>query len=269
MSEELESITSKIWGETALPDHPHVADKCLLAGYDVYGDLLGNVHWVEYLYILFRQTAPTEEQRDMLNHLAVAIACSGQRDHCTQAAMSAAAAGSTLASSLIAALAVGAGQLGGGHEVYHAMLDWQICTMDKIKWKQQIENFVENHAVEPIWPEVEHPPGYTPIGTCCATPVVKTLNLLADISIAKHARWLQGNRLSLEEFAGMPLSMAGVAACAFVDLGFDPQQGEMMYLLLRLPGAAALSLEQHQRGWRDYIFHRDGLNVTNDPGEDS
>jgi citrate synthase len=35
-----------------------------------------------------------------------------------------------------------------------------------------------------------------------------------------------------------------VAAAAFCDLGFDAQQGEMLYLLLRLPGAAAHALEQ-------------------------
>lgn len=268
MPKELESITSEVWGESSLRGHPYVADKCLLAGYDVYGDLLGKVRWIEYLYLLFKHAAPSAEEADMLNHLAVAIACSGQRDHGVQAAMSAAAAGSTLASTLIASLSVGAGQLGGAHEVSHVLTDWKACQLDKQKWLSRIECFAEDRNVEPVWPQLEHPPGFNPLATVCSTPIIQTLEQLSVISFATHTQWLMENRLSLEEKAGMPLAMTGLAGAAFYDLGFDPQQGEMLYLLLRLPGAAALALEQHERGWRDYIFHRDGLDITNDPGEE-
>ncbi len=42
----------------------------------------------------------------------------------------------------------------------------------------------------------------------------------------------------------MPLAMTGLAAAAFADLGFTPMEGEMLHLLLRLPGTAAHALEQ-------------------------
>jgi citrate synthase len=38
----------------------------------------------------------------------------------------------------------------------------------------------------------------------------------------------------------------------------------MLYLLLRLPGAAAHALEQHERGWRTLPFYNDGLILTKD-----
>ena len=42
----------------------------------------------------------------------------------------------------------------------------------------------------------------------------------------------------------------------------------MFYLLLRLPGAAAHALEQHERGWRNLPFYGDGLILTKDtPGK--
>ena len=64
-----------------------------------------------------------------------------------------------------------------------------------------------------------------------------------------------------------PLAMTGVAAAAMIDLGFDVDQGEMLYLLLRLPGAAAHALEQREYGWRHYPFFADGLELEDDPGE--
>jgi citrate synthase len=49
--------------------------------------------------------------------------------------------------------------------------------------------------------------------------------------------------------------MAGVAAAIFGDLGFTPQEGEMLYLLLRLPGAAAHALEQSAGGFKQFPFY--------------
>ncbi len=48
--------------------------------------------------------------------------------------------------------------------------------------------------------------------------------------------------------------MSGVAAAAFRDLGLNAEQGEMLYLLLRLPGAAAHALEQKQVGFKRFPF---------------
>jgi citrate synthase len=73
---------------------------------------------------------------------------------------------------------------------------------------------------------------------------------------------LQDNRQQLEEAAGCPLAFSGVAAAALFDLGFAPEQAEMLYLLLRLPGAAVHSLEQEKLGWRKYPFFADGFKLN-------
>ena len=41
----------------------------------------------------------------------------------------------------------------------------------------------------------------------------------------------------------------------------------MMYLMLRLPGAAAHALEQKQIGWKKYPFFGTDLKIVNDPGK--
>jgi len=54
-----------------------------------------------------------------------------------------------------------------------------------------------------------------------------------------------------------------VAAAALADLGFNPDQGEMLHLLLRLPGAAAHALEQRTASYKDFPFFV--LDLQDDP----
>jgi citrate synthase len=70
----------------------------------------------------------------------------------------------------------------------------------------------------------------------------------------------------LEAVTGIPLAITGVAATIFHDLGFRPPQGEMLYLLFRLPGAAVHALEQKELGFRYFPFFRDAIHLENDPG---
>lgn len=272
----LEPITTAIWQETADDKDPFMAQSCLCAGFNVFEDLLGKASWVEYLYLLFQQEQASPAQAKLLNDIGVAIGNAGPRDHSIQAAMSAAAGGSTLASCLMAALAVGAGQLNGGHEIYHAVNIWQRCGRDLSLWQQTLE---EQHYLKyqqannghnfSVWPELEHPPGFAPHGSDCAKPVLQTLTHLAGIRACPQENsalsWLLQHRQALEQASKMPLAMTGVVAAAFIDLGLDSQQAELLYLLLRLPGAAAHALEQHRLGWRDYPFHPQGIKLTNDP----
>ena len=263
-----ESIESAFWQEYAEADNPFAATKCRCAGYDVYGDLLDKVNWIEYLYLLFHTEAPTAQQVKLLNGLAVAIANPGPRDYSVHAAMAAGAGGSTLASALMAALAVGAGNLGGARDVYQALLVWERCGSDFSQWLPVLRHWQEQQQALPVstWPAPEHPPGFDPNGVSCPAPVRQTLTYLADNTIAERLLWLRENRYQLEAEAGLPLAFSGVAAAAFADLGCSPQQAEMLYLLLRLPGAAAHALEQLQLGPKSFPFYRHGIDLNNDPG---
>ena len=130
---------------------------------------------------------------------------------------------------------------------------WGQCGADIAAWRQQLESASQSQD-EDIWPAMEHVPGFDPNGVSCAAPIRQTLRYLSGCATGGPLSWLQQNREELERIAGSPLTMTGLTACAFVQLGFEPSQGEMLFLLLRLPGAAAHALEQEGYGWRRYPF---------------
>jgi len=264
MSTAKEVIQTRIWDEIAEESNPFVARQCYCCGYDVYGEIIGNSSWIEYLYLLFKQERPDKKQIFLLENIAIALANPGLRDHSVRAAMNAGVGGSTYASCLIAALAVGAGQLGGAHEVAVCMKYWLSSGQNVQNWKNRITQPDEDDSK--IWGKLEHTPGFNPHGSNGIKPVIQTLSLLTRHGSNGVLGWLAHHRIELEEAVNCSLSFSGVAAAVFVDLGLSPSQGEMLYLLLRLPGAAVHALEQEKNGWRRYPFFDDKLELVNDPG---
>jgi citrate synthase len=259
----METIHTRIWQEEAEPDNAFAALSCHCHGYDVYGDLLVHASWIEYLFLLFRGEAPSPQQARLLEGLAIALANPGPRDAAVHAAMCGGVGGSTSASCLMAALAVGAGASGGAREVWLAMEDWNKHGTDLALWKKCLATKPVADPAD-VWPAPGHPAGFDPYGVRCTTPVLQTIAYLSDLGCGQSLAWLQANRLALESAAGLPLALSGVAAAALRDLGYTPAQGEMLHLLLRLPGAAAHALEQKDYGYKNFPFFQ--VELENDPG---
>ena len=266
MSDKQEVIHTKIWREVPEEDNPFAARECYCSGYDVYGDLLGKISWIEYLYLLFRLELPSREHARALETLAVAIANPGIRDHSVRAAMNGGVCGSTRASSLIAAISVGAGNLGGGREVHEIIALWQSIGCDLPAWQGYARNPPVTERID-VWFPMEHLPGFDPNGARCPLPVLQTLDSLAALLPGGCAEWLVSHRGMIEESVGYPLAMSGVIGAALFDLGFSCAQAESLYMFLRLPGAAAHALEQEEYGWNQYPFFGDAIKYT--PNNDS
>jgi len=247
-----DAIRTRIWREEPESGNPFAARAAYCRGYDVYGEMLGRARWVEMLILLFREETPTKAEADLLEALAVALANPGPRDPAVHAAMAGGVGGSTAASCLMAALAVGAGQYAGGREVYLAMEAWNACGTDLDAWRRRFAAPTSEEVS--IWPAPQHPPGFDPHGVSTPTPVKQALAGLAFVSPGPRLPWLEQQRAELEAATGLPLALSGVAAAAFADLGFSPEQGEMLHLLLRLPGAAAHALEQRGYGHKKFPF---------------
>lgn len=263
-----EPLHSSIWYEEAEPDDPFAARAAYCRGFDVYGEMLSAASIADYLFLLFAGSAPTPAQARTLEALGVALGNPGPREVSVQAAMNAGVSGSPAAACLMAALAVGAGQYGGAREVFHAVAAWERNGTDVEAWRRFAAGGPPAEDRPDLWPASEHPPGFNPHGVTCPMPVRQMLALLADISPGPRSRWLHAHRRELEAAAGLPLAMPGVAAAALADLGLEPDHAEMLYLLLRLPGAAAHALEQRSAGWRRFPFYGDALVVTDDPASD-
>lgn len=245
-------VRTRIWREEPEADNAFSTRSAHCHGYDVYDGMLGRARWVEMLMLLFRGERPTAAQADLLEMLAIALANAGPRDPAVHAAMCGGVGGSTAASCLMAALAVGAGQYTGAREVFLAMQMWADCGTDEQAWQRVLAE----PATGPlgVWPGLEHAPGFDPHGSSAATIVLQTLRGLAHLDGTGRLDWLASRRITLETAAGGPLTMAGVAAAALATLGFTPEEGEMLHLLLRLPGAAAHALEQRGFGHKGFPF---------------
>lgn len=265
MAADLPPINTRIWHEEPEPDNPFATRAAYCRGYDVFGQMVGKARWVEMLFLLFRDDLPAPAALDMLESLAVALANPGPRDPSIHAAMCGGVGGSTAAASLIAALSVGAGRYRGARDVFAAMEAWQAVGDRLVDWPEAVANF-DGEATD-IWPDQKRAAGFDPHGVSTATIVRQLLETLASLGATDHALarlgWLAAHREQVETRIGLPLDISGVAAAAFCDLGFTPAEGEMLYLLLRLPGAAAHALEQKAGGFKQFPFY--SVELTDDP----
>jgi citrate synthase len=255
-----ETIHTRIWLEEPEADNPFATRAAYCHGYDVYGEMLGQARWVDMLFLLFRGEAPTQGQAALLEALSVALANAGPRDPANHAAMCAGVGGSPAASALMAALAVGAGQYTGAREVVLAMRAWSECGTDLEAWQCRLQR--RGEPAQGTWPACDHCPGFDPHAPRMSTIVRRSLD-----HMERHGArlaWLAAHHETLQHSADGALTLAGVAAAALCDLGFSAEQGEMLYLLLRLPGAAAHALEQRSAGYKNFPFF--ALELEDDPG---
>ena len=267
--EETTYLESSIWLEEPEPNNDFACRAAYCHGYDVYGEMVGNAGWADMIYLLFRGEAPARSQRDALQILAVALANPGPRSASVHAAMCAGVGGAPAAAALTAALAVGAGTAGGAREVFYAVQAWAECGTTLGAWRNRWATRSEQGTeLLDAWPTPEHAVGFDPLGVSTPTPVKQVLACLAALADDSRCAWLLSNLSSLEQAAGHPLSMVGVAAAAFADLGMLPEEAEMLFLLLRLPGAAAHALEQRRLGHKRFPFYSIDLeSATSGVGE--
>lgn len=257
-----EQVHTRIWHEEPEADNAFATRSALCHGYDVYGDMLGQARWVDMLFLLFRGEAPSADQARLLEAVGVALANPGPRDAAVHAAMCAGVGGSTSAAALIAALSVGAGKSGGAREVWAAMKLFNDCGCSPSAWERALAAPTDECAG--IWQQADRAPGFDPHAAQASGIVDRTLQVLAALSVGSCLPWLAESRAQLETATGRGLAMTAVAAATFVDLGFTPDQGEMLHLLLRLPGAAAHALEQREQGHKSFPFF--ALDLQDDPG---
>ena len=246
-------IHTRIWQDEPEPDNPFATRAAYCRGYDVHGELVGQARWVQMLMLLLRDELPSDAALATLEALAVALANPGPRDASVHAAMCAGVGGSTAASALIAALSVGAGRHGGARDVHDALRMWRQCGPDLQAWSA----YVASTAADPVevWPARAHVPGFDPHGVSTPTSVRQLLATLARLGGGARAGWLLAHLDEAHAVLGLPLAISGVAAAVLADLGLSPDEGEMLYLLLRLPGAAAHALEQKAGGFKQFPFY--------------
>lgn len=257
---------SNFWLEEPEESNPFAAKQCFCSGYDVYGEVVPQASWFDYLLLMFIGEKPAPAKTALLEKLAMILANPGPREASVRAAMNAGVAGTNHSSALMAALAVGAGQYGGAQEVSVSVRLWRECGQDLQKWIERLFSPEEDERAD-IWLPMEHAPGFDPNGSCITTPVWQALDYLVELAPEDGALlWLKKHREALEVAVGYPLALSGVAAAAFVDLELNEDQASMLYLILRLPGAAAHAIEQKEMGWKNFPYYGPAIELADDPG---
>lgn len=247
-------VHTHIWREVAAEGSPFQTQTAHCRGYDVFGELVGGARWVEMMLLLLRDSLPPKASVDMLEAIAVALANPGPRDPSVHAAMCAGVGGSTAAAALMAALAVGAGRNGGAREIVDLMQTWERCGPDFAQWDPRQGAHADTPEAIDIWPALERTPGFDAHGLHAALPVTQLLARLLEIGKSARLTWLAAHQSACEARFGGALNVPAVVATAFADLGLRAEEGEMLFLLLRLPGAAAHALEQQAQGYRQFPF---------------
>lgn len=257
---------SNFWLEEPEESNPFAAKACYCHGYDVYGQVIAKASWFEYLLLMFKGDRPQSGEAALLEKLALVLANQGPKEAGIRAAMNGGVAGTNHSSALMSAMAVGSGLYGGSQELEICMRLWRECEQDVERWKVRLQAPQEDERAD-IWPAIEHPPGFDPNGDNIPTTLLQSLELLVEFAPDDGAlAWLQNHRDTLEKFFHCPISITSVAAAAFVDLGLDKDQGSMLYLMLRLPGAAVHALEQRKMGWKKFPFYSSAIELDDDPG---
>lgn len=257
---------SNFWFEEPEDSNPFAAKASYCHGYDVYGQVIARASWFEYLLLMFKGDRPQPAEAALLEKLAMVLANQGPKEASIRAAMNGGVAGTNHSSALMSSLAVGSGLYGGSQELEICIRLWGECGQDIERWKARLQSPQEDERAD-IWPVIEHPPGFDPNGDDIPTTLRQSLDLLVQFAPEAGAlHWLANHRNTLEGFFGCPISISAVAAAAFVDLGLDQDQGSMLYLILRLPGAAVHALEQRKMGWKKFPFYSSAIELEDDPG---
>ena len=264
MSQSTHLISTTIWQDVPCPGNPTLTARARLHGYDVT-ELVAKAGPGEALFLLFRGRRPSTQEAELTRALNVLLLNLGPRDPSVYAAMCGGAPGSTAAACLMAALAAGAGRYGGARDVRDVMLLWPHHCGALAQWAP----LLTERAPDGVWPAVAHPAGFEPAAATTAPALIEALEVLSvsapeDGALAR----LRKHRVALEQRTRCGLAMSALAAAAYLDLQLTPDQGEMLYLVSRLPGAAAHALEQKVLGYTAFPFP--GMDfIANETGNDA
>jgi citrate synthase len=235
---------TRIWQEIPSKTNPYSADKALCHGYPL-ADLIEKRSFVDVLYLLLSGELPNSDQRDLLTRLMVGLCNPGPRHPAVRAAMTASVSKTILPNILPLGLAVmGSGHLGAG-EVEQSM---RFLRRHKRRQPESVVDLVMSRDrgsevddlrnIAPGFGQLYgHPDGVTldVAGAICESP---------GIGIALN--WSRDFVACLEPhgFSWLP---TGLAAAAFLDLGFHPRAGAGLYQLITAPGILAHGLEMSNR----------------------
>lgn len=233
-----EKATTAIWQEIPLENNPYIAERTLCHGYDI-NDLVGKRSFIDVLYLLFKAELPIKPHHGLLEKLMIGLCHPGLRHNATRAAMNAGVGKTEAVHILPIALTVMGGKYLGAGEVQAAMrfLKQSRDQDPEVVLAAQPENGTDLQKGD-----ARIAPGFGSYYGGIDVLANRLASSLSNHSVTRTLDWgIEFSRL-LED-RNMGLLMPGVAAAAFLDLGFDSRAGACLFQLLSAPGLLAQGLE--------------------------
>ncbi len=223
-----ERISTQIWQETPAADNPYITAALHCQGYDLR-ELMRKRSFVDVFYLMFRGDLPSRAQAQLLEQLMIALITPGPRHPASRAAMNVGVGKTHPVHILPIAASVLGGDYAGGGEVESAM-----------RW---LSEHINQPVIECLAQEQHESTGFGRRQGGVQLLAVSLGEQLSQLDGAgPHLRW--GVEMSRALGAqGKGWLMTGVAAAAFLDLGFAPRAGACLLQLLGAPGLVAQGLE--------------------------
>jgi len=223
-----ERLSSRIWQEIPAESNPYIARSRRCYGYDLH-ELMAKRSFVDVFYLLFRGELPAAAQAQLLEQLMIGLISPGPRHPAARAAMNAGVGKTSPAHILPIALGVLGGDYAGAGAVESAM-HWLL---------EQV-----NQPLEACLPLAAAPGagfGRQQGGVqLMALELGSRLTALVGAGEYLHFGHAISQALMVEDMGWLD---TGVAAAAFLDLGFSPRAGACLFQLLGAPGLLAQGLE--------------------------
>ncbi len=231
-------IATRIWYEQPFPANPYIAERCFCHGYDLL-DLVHGCSFAQTLYLLVRGELPSPDAARLMEATLVALMNPGPRHPATRAAMLAGVGKTSPEHFLPIAFMVLGGET-GAVEVGAAM---RFMRRHGGEAPEQIADTLLAASERPAAGDWRIAPGFgSRFGSSEIIPRRMAEALIELPASGQALRWAQGfaDRISSR---GLDWLMTGLAAAAFLDLGFHPRAGPGLYQLASAPGLLAHAME--------------------------
>lgn len=224
-----EKYQTRIFDETPREDNPYCESDLRCRGYQQL-ELIENLNFAEYLYLLVRGQLPSNSEAQLLNRALIAFSNPGVRHPATRAAV-AAGVGKTLSPNVLpAALLVMSGDADGAGAIEPAM--------------RFFRQSVKKDPQDLLPKQFEDIPAF---GLHYGSENHYLDNVCGHLIAGNDWLYLQWGQQFISEQRSasnqIGWKQVGLAAAAFCDLGVMPKFGASLYQLMTASGLLAQGLE--------------------------
>lgn len=237
-------VESRIWLEQASAENPYVAAAAFCHGYDLR-ELLASCSYWEYIYLLFTGRRCDPQQQALLEKIGIALANPGPRHPATRAVVAASVSKTDPANILPLGLSALSGAHLGAEEVGQSM---------RFLRRRLKHDPLEEAALciqerpPPGTGDVRPAPGFGTRFNGIDRLAVELGNALMALRGAGAAlAWAGAFAAELQRQERGGWLMPGIAAAAFLDLGFHPKWGPGLFQWLSVPGLLAHAQEMSNK----------------------